>query len=49
MRYFQTDPVRAMSWVSTVSDEGMRNRMLERIAGAWSERDPNAAEKFLQQ
>ncbi len=47
MRYFESDPVRAMSWVSTLSDEAMRNRMLERIAGAWRERDPAAADKFL--
>ena len=47
MRYFESDPVRAMSWVSTVSDERMRNRMLERIAGAWTERDPTAASAFL--
>lgn len=47
MRYFESDPVRAMSWVSTVSDERMRNRMLERIAGAWTERDPAAASAFL--
>lgn len=47
MRYFQSDPVRAMTWISTVSDEQMRNRMLERIAGAWSERDPAGAAAFL--
>jgi len=43
------DPVEALTWAATLTNEENRHQLMERIAEEWSERDPEAAAAFLNQ
>jgi hypothetical protein len=43
------DPVNALTWAATITNEDSRHKLMERIAEEWSERDPEAAAQFLNQ
>ena len=45
---FGSDPATAASQISRISDEGDREQMYRRTLGAWSERDPAAAQAWMQ-
>lgn len=48
-RAAQEDPANAMTWAESISNDWMRNRMMERVASSWRVDDPQAFDAFLQQ
>ncbi|HAV11989.1 MAG TPA: hypothetical protein DCX06_00625 [Opitutae bacterium] len=47
-RAAQEDPANAMSWAESVSNDRMRNRLMESVAGSWKSEDPAAFEQYLE-
>jgi len=47
-RSFGSDPSLAINQINRISDEGQRNDMYGRMVGSWLNKDPNAANAWLQ-
>ena len=43
----EEDPETAMSWAQSIEDDRRRTWMMERVAAAWKNQDPDAFENFL--
>ena len=41
------DPAVAMTWAESIKNDGYRGRLMERVAGEWQARDPEAFEAYL--
>ncbi len=46
-RAAQEDPANAMSWAESINNDGMRTRMMERVAGTWKTDDPEGFQAYL--
>lgn len=46
-RAAQEDPANAMSWAESITSDGMRTRMMERVAGTWKADDPEGFQTYL--
>jgi hypothetical protein len=44
----ENDPATAMAWAVTISDETKRDRVTQRAMREWLERDPSAAQTWIQ-
>ena len=47
--YVNTDPVRAVAWANTISDNRTRDHVVQQVMANWQRRDPASAAQFLQQ
>ncbi len=47
-RAAREDPEGAMSWAASIQNEGLRVRMMERVAGEWRQVDPVAFDAFIE-
>jgi hypothetical protein len=45
---FGSDPILAVNQISRIADERERNQTYDRMLRAWSERDPSAANTWIQ-
>lgn len=45
---FGSDPTSAVNQIARIADEGERNQMYGRMVGSWLNKDPNAANAWLQ-
>jgi hypothetical protein len=47
-RAAQEDPATAMTWAESVSNDWMRSRLMENVAGNWKSEDPAGFEQYLE-
>jgi len=46
-RASQEDPATAMSWAESINNDGLRTRMMQKVAGSWKSNDPAAFSTYL--
>ena len=37
-----------MSWAESITDDRMRTRLMERVAGSWKDEDPEAFQTYIE-
>ncbi len=47
-RAAQEDPATAMSWAESISNDWMRTRLMQNVAGSWKSDDPESFEQYLE-
>ncbi len=46
-RAAQEDPANAMTWAESISNDRMRSRMMQHVAGSWKEEDPEGFQEYI--
>ncbi len=49
VRASEEDPAGAMTWAASIASEGIRKRVMRRVAASWNESDPQGLESFIEE